>query len=499
MSREQTPSLHPTQQTGSPQGTRASLITGSARVGLRALVCVLLVTAAAGQPHRTSEFRPPTDFAKKASTYMDHRVALKDFPFSGAVLVAHQGQALFRQAYGQADREHNIPNTLATKFRTGSAGKQFTAAAILLLEQRGALQVTDLVAKHLPDWPRGWSTVTIHQLLSHTAGLPRLTTQGIADISALSAATRKPFTKLGDLMKPGEEQQPPDFEPGTKWAYSNVGYIVLAMIVEKASGKPFADFMREELFDPSGMPNTRVDDPDGLVAGRARGYSRSTDGSYRNALFVDPRYVAGAGGFYSTTDDLLRWNNVLDSGRLLAPPARTKLFSVVREAYAYGWFIGRTFGRETQWHRGNIPGFVSIIVRYPKERLTLVVMTNTDWTPVLTIANELAAIAFGEPFEMPRDRVEVPIASVAIERYLGSYQKPDEPDEAFDIVRGGDGLLVKIPKYGASFAVFPASRDSFFARSLEYDLRFVSGPQGDVTGVLVRKDGITTRWEKRSD
>lgn len=479
--------------------TRALRISKPLERGLCTFVALLSLAAAEAQSPRPSMYRQPSDFVRLASTYLSNRAAARDFPFSGSVLVARHGQVLLRQAHGLADREHGIPNTLATRFRTGSAGKQFTAAAMLLLEQRGALRVTDPVAQYLHDWPKAWSTVTIHHLLSHTAGLPRLATQGLADVSGLSASGRKPFSAMSDLMKPGEELQPLDFEPGTKFAYSNVGYVSLAMIVERVSNRPFADFMRDEVFGPCGMQNTAVDDPGDLVPGRARGYSRSSSSAFRNALFVDPRYVAGAGGFYSTVEDLLRWNNVLDSDRLLAVPARRKLFTVVREAYAYGWFIGQTFGRETQWHRGNIPGFVSIIMRYPKEGLTLIVMSNTDRTPVLAIANELAAIAFGEPFEMPRDRVEIPIASVPIDRFLGSYQKSDEPGETFDLVRGEGGFLVKIPKYGASFAVFPAARDSFFARSLEFDLRFVPNAKGDAAEVLLRKDGVMTRWKRRSN
>ena len=443
-----------------------------------------------------ASFTPRSDFVSQAAAYMKGRASLREFTFSGAILVVHEGRVLYREAFGLADREYGIPNTIETRFRTGSAGKQFTAAAILLLEDRGKLKVTDPVSKYLPEWPQAWSAMTIHHLLSHTGGLPRLTTEGLADVSGLSAAAPKPFAKFSDLLKSREELQPPDFEPGTKWAYSNVGYLILGMIVEKASGAPYADFMREQVFDPIGMRNTRVDDPNALVPARARGYRRAPDGGYSNAIFVDPRFVASAGGFHSTVDDLLIWNNVLDSDRLLSHAARSKLFSVVRDGYGYGWFIGRTFDRETQWHRGNIPGFVSIIVRYPHERITFIVMSNTDRTPVLSIANELAAIAFREPYETPRDRVEVPLTSVPAELYLGQYRKVGQPDETFRLVRDGTELRVEIPKYSASFTVVPESADSFFARSIEFSLRFVRTAQGGVAHVLVRNNGETTRWDK---
>lgn len=458
---------------------------------------VAAVAQAVLSAQSSASFAPPSDFVSRAAAYMKGRASLKEFTFSGAVLVAHEGRVLYRDAFGLADREYEIPNTTETRFRTGSAGKQFTAAAILLLEDRGKLKVTDLVSTYLPAWPQAWSAMTIHHLLSHTAGLPRLTTEALADISGLSAPAPKPFAKLSDLLKPGEELQPPDFEPGTKWAYSNVGYLILGMIVEKASGAPYADFMRQHVFDAVGMRNTRADDPSALVPARARGYRRTLDGGYNNALFVDPRFVASAGGFYSTVDDLLIWSNVLDSDRLLSPAARSKLFSHVRGGYGYGWFIGRTLDRATQWHRGNIPGFVSIIVRYPHERFTFIIMSNTDRTPVLSIANELAAIAFREPYEMPRDRVEVPLKSVPVDLYLGQYQKAGHPDETFHLVRDDTGLLVQMPTYGASFTVVPESADSFFARSIEFRLRFVRTAQGAVTHALVRNNGETTRWEKK--
>jgi CubicO group peptidase (beta-lactamase class C family) len=224
-----------------------------------------------------ASFTPPSDFVSQAAAYMKGRASLREFTFSGAILVVHEGRVLYREAFGLADREYGIPNTIETRFRTGSAGKQFTAAAILLLEDRGKLKVTDPVSKYLPEWPQAWSAMTIHHLLSHTGGLPRLTTEGLADVSGLSAAAPKPFARFSDLLKSREELQPPDFQPGTKWAYSNVGYLILGMIVEKASGVPYADFMREQVFDPIGMRNTRVDDPNALVPARARGYRRAQD------------------------------------------------------------------------------------------------------------------------------------------------------------------------------------------------------------------------------
>src|SRR5262249_50107727 len=185
-----------------------------------------------GQTKPTYRGKTPSDFASQAREYMEARARVTGF--SGAVLVARKGQAIFRRGYGMANHEIGIPNTPTIKFLLASAGKQFTAAVILLLEQRGKLKVTDPVGAYLPDWPKAWEEVTTHHLLSHTAGLPRLTTQALMDVSALTRSTVNPFREVRDLLKPGEELQPLDFKPSEKFAYSNVGYIVLSMIVGKA-------------------------------------------------------------------------------------------------------------------------------------------------------------------------------------------------------------------------------------------------------------------------
>src|SRR5262249_17521398 len=151
---------------------------------------------------------------------------------------------------------------------------------------------------------KGWDAVTINHLLSHTAGLPRLTTQALLDVSALTNATPKLFQKVPDLYKPGEEQQPLDFKPGEGWAYSNVGFIVLGMIVNKVSGMSYCEFVSKEMFQPLGMTNSGCEDPGAIIKQRVKGYTRIND-TLVNADYVDPRFVGGAGSIYSTLDDLL--------------------------------------------------------------------------------------------------------------------------------------------------------------------------------------------------
>lgn len=448
---------------------------------------------------RRPDFKPPSNFAAKAAKYMQERVRVTGF--SGAVLVARAGEPVFRQSYGLANHEFSIPNTPNTKFRVASVSKQFTSAAILLLEQRGRVKLTDPVSKYLTDWPKAWDEVTLHHLLSHTAGLPRITTQALLDVSALSRSTPSPFRGVRDLFKPGEELQPLDFKPGEKWDYSNVGYIVLGMIVEKASGKSYCNFVSQEMFRPLGMTNTRCEDPGIILKQRASGYTRINE-ILTNASYVDMRFANGDGSIYSTLDDLLLWDRALDSNRLLDAKARDRLFTPVRNEYAYGWWVQTRFNHKVEWHGGNVSGFVSQIARYPGEKLFIAVLSNIwsgpDRSQVRAIANELSAIAFAESYELPRKHKETKIDPTTYDAYIGKYSKEGQPSDTFAIVRDGSRLMIQIPPGVTVFEIFPESQVQFFAKFGEYYLTFVKDGSGKVRHVLIRHEGEESRWLKSS-
>ena len=452
----------------------------------------LLPWLAEAQTIPKSRTKSLPDFAIKTAEYMRTRVRVSGF--SGAVLVARGGKVIFRQSYGLANHEFGIPNTPTTKFRAGSAGKQFTAAAILLLEQRGKLKVSDNVHTYLPDWPKAWRDVTIHHLLSHTAGLPRLTTQALLDVSALSRSTPKPFREVGDLFKPGEELQPPDFKPGEGWAYSNVGYVVLGLIIDKVSGKTYCDFFSEEIFRPLGMINTSCEDPDLIVKNRASGYTR-VDSALTNASYVDLRMLKGTGTFYTTIDDLMLWDRTLNSDRLLSNSSREKLFTPVRNEYAYGWWVQTKANHKVLWHGGNVSGFVSHIARYPENQLFIAILSNVwsnpDRSQVRAMATELAAIAFGESYELPRKHLRTADA-LNYEPYVGEYRGKD----IFAIAREGERLMFQFPPGQSVFEIVPESATQFFWQGREFYLTFVKDDNGKVTHVVVSNEGEIGRWTK---
>jgi len=349
------------------------------RWSIRLATATLMVAIAAcalqacGQQSPVPAAGPRSPLEGKVGEYMAARARVTGF--SGAVLVAHEGQVVFRGAFGDANRELSVANTPETRFRIGSVSKQFTAAAVLLLAQRGALQVTDPIQKHLPEWPRAWSKVTIHHLLSHTAGLPPLTTRAMLDVSGLSAEKPTPFSTLADLYAPGQELQPLDSEPGESWSYSNVGYMVLGMLVAKVSGQSFCDFVSQAVFQPLGMAETGCEVPSLILKNRANGYTR-VDGVLTNAPYTDVGFTGGAGAFISTVDDLLRWERALNAHTPLDAASTDKLFTPVLNKYGYGWWVQTKFNQLVEWHGGNAPGLVSQISRYPKQQLFVAVLST---------------------------------------------------------------------------------------------------------------------------
>src|SRR4051812_49187547 len=231
--------------------------------------------------------------------------------FMGSVLVARDHAVVFEKSYGSANLEWGIPNASDTKFRIGSLTKQFTAAAILLLEERGKLKVEDAIASFIPGAPESWKNITIHQLLNHTSGIPDFTNLPEHRVWQRSPETPEQIVRhFRDL--------PLEFGPGEKFKYSSSGYILLAFIVERVSGQSYEAFLRDNIFVPLGMKDSGYDSNTTLLPKRASGYQFGA-GGLANAPYVDMHLPYGAGALYSTTHDLLRWNTALFEGRLLSP------------------------------------------------------------------------------------------------------------------------------------------------------------------------------------
>ena len=318
--------------------------------------------------------------------------------FRGAVLVGINGKIVSEKGYGFANEEWGIPNSTSTEYRIFSMTKQFTGACILLLQERGLLKVQDPVSKYVSDLPESWQAITLHQLLTHTSGIPNY-----PDMTPRA----KEYNRLGATPREMVEvaaTQPLEFKPGTKLNYSNTGYILLGMVIEKVSGQTYADFLKKNIFDPLGMEHSGYDDQSRILKNRAAGYS-VRDGQTINADFGDMTVPFAAGGIYSTVEDIFRWNEALTvPGRLLTAHSLGQMFSVYPETtaygeqnYGYGIVIAHRFGRLLYYHAGGWNGFGSVLQQYPGERLCIVVLENTDHANPVDIGDHIAAALFGQP------------------------------------------------------------------------------------------------------
>ena len=255
----------------------------------------------------------------------------------GTVLVARGDEILLNKGYGQANVEWNIPNTPATKFRLGSLTKQFTAASILLLEERGKLAIEDPLSKHMADVPAAWSAITLHHLLTHTSGIPNVT-------SLPEFATYQPFATTVEKTIALVRDKPLDFAPGDRMSYSNSGYLVLSHLVERISGQSYETFLTANILDPLGMKDTGLDSNATIIPRRAAGYTSSATGLV-NAGFVHMSVPHGAGAMYSTTEDLLRWERGLFGGKVVSAASLRKMTTPFKNNYAFG-VVGRHVERQ---------------------------------------------------------------------------------------------------------------------------------------------------------
>jgi len=300
-------------------------------------------------------------------------------PYTGkvpgaALLVLRDGKPVLRKAYGYADLEHGVAATPATNYRLASISKQFTAAAILLLAEDGKLKLDDSVRRWLPSLPASDQGITIHHLLSHASGL--------IDYEDLMPPGTTRQLNDGDVLRMLSAETRSYFAPGTGYRYSNSGYVLLGLIVERASGQRLPDFLRRRIFKPLHMDHTLLREPDGpQPEHRAYGYSEQ-DGRWVRTDQDLTSATRGDGGIYSSIDDLARWDAALYDSRLLKDASRHLAFAAQNhvtgeadvDAYGYGW---RIHG-EVRWHSGESIGFRNVIVRWPKQRLTVILLSNRN-------------------------------------------------------------------------------------------------------------------------
>lgn len=318
-----------------------------------------------------------------------------------AVGIARDGKMVFARGYGYANLEDKIPATPDTVFRIGSITKQFTAAAVALLAERGQLSLDDPVAKFIPRFPEG-GAVSLRQLLNHTSGLHNMVEDLFVDPKLLQQL-RLDYSN-DELLGKLESRKPLyDFPPGTGWHYSNSGYMVAGMITEKVSGQDLQQYLQEQIFAKLGMVHSAIDDNETLVPHRAVGYdpSQARPGAFQHAQFSSMTGAKWSGGIRSTVGDLVRWHHALFAGQVLGPAMLKEMLTpgklldgrpsnqgqvppgqsgepMAEGEYALGLNISALAGHKQIGHDGNLFGSSAVLNTYPDDKLTVVVLSNTS-------------------------------------------------------------------------------------------------------------------------
>jgi CubicO group peptidase (beta-lactamase class C family) len=408
--------------------------------------------------------------------------------FMGAVLVARNGQVLVDKGYGYADLEWQIPDTPDTKFRLGSMTKQFTAAGILLLEERGKLNTDDLVKKYIPDAPAAWDKITIYNLLTHTSGIPNFTS--FPDYHSSEATPATPVQLVARFR-----DKPLDFQPGDNWSYSNSGYVLLGYLIEKISGQTYQNFIQENFFKPLGMNNSGYDSNSEIILHRASGYTSGPAGQV-NAGYIDMSIPFSAGALYSTTHDLLRWEEALYGGKVLSPAALKKMTTPFKQNYACGLIVQTVHGHTVYEHGGAIEGFNTDMAYYPDEKLTLIALSNLNGIAPSSIVTQLGAVAHGEKVVLQSERKEITVAPDILARYVGVYQLAPNIDMTITLV---DGQLISQMTRQGEVPLLAESETMFFPKDIDAEIEFPKDEKGPASQLILHQNGRDMTGKRLDD
>jgi CubicO group peptidase (beta-lactamase class C family) len=394
------------------------------------VLCVAVLLFCSPNCHAQSDSNTQTEKIEQlVQAYHDYG------QFNGSVLVAKNGKPIVRKGFGFANMEWEVPNGPNTKFRIGSVTKQFTAALILQLVEKGQVELDQPITSYLPDYRKDTGDkVTVHHLLNHTSGVPSYTTNEFFANHSRDSYELDEFVERfcsGDL----------EFEPGAEYTYSNSGYHLLGVIIEKVTGQPYAEVLQENILQPLNMNNSGFDVSRTVMKNRAQGYSKTSDG-YVNANYLDMGIPYSAGSMYSTVDDLLLWDQALYENKILSAESKALMFKPGKGSYGYGIATSEHKFRESGetlkflQHGGGINGFNCQFSRVVQQNLVVVVLDNVEMGRYhMPMTHAIIDILNDQPFDKPKRSLVEALRDTAIGKggaaAVAEYRelKSNSPDE----------------------------------------------------------------------
>jgi CubicO group peptidase (beta-lactamase class C family) len=434
-----------------------------------------------------AQTQAPADVSKR----LDEVAAsfTKGHAFMGTVLVSDGNTTLLDKGYGDASLEWAIPDTPDVEFRIGSLTKQFTAALVLLEQQDGKVSVQDMVGKYLADAPAAWNKVTVADLLHHTSGIPDFIFDPHYQEWRMVAHT--PAEEMAFF-----KDKPLNFTPGSQFAYSNSNYILLGMILEKVSGKSYGQLLSERILTPLGMRDSGLDSDDAILLKRALGYQPGA-GDVIPARSSSMSVAWSVGGMYSTTADLLRWEQGLFSGKLLSAESLAQMTTPGKGGYADGVFVGQRDGLTVVEHGGSIEGFNTYMLHSPARNITVIVLSNVSGDAPDRMAVSLLNVTLGKPAVLATFRTAQPYPEADLEKFAGEYDVSTQL--SFSIRPSGDGLMVQAtgqPPMLFSYEGLVNEHPQFFTNALDAQIEFLPAVQGHVTDLIVHLGGQSMKAKR---
>jgi len=412
--------------------------------------------------------------------------------FSGSVLIAKGNDLLLNKGYGLSNQEHNIPNSPATKFRLSSLSKPFVSLAIMQLEEKGMLSVSDLLSQYIPDYPRG-TEITIHQLLTHTSGIKNYTTlaefQTFKKLPTTIIQLIERFKYLGLASNPGQV-----------YKFCNSNYALLSYIIERVTGKPYYAYVIEHIFKPLGMHNSGHEASRSLIPNRTAGYTIIQD-EIANADYIDMTNAVGLGTFYSTVEDMYLFDRALYTTMLasadsLALMLKPQVYIGDKEdniMYGYGWATIQVNGHTVKKHISGIDGFSGAMYRFIDNDMFIIVLSNFQHAITEPLSFELAGIVFGVPYTMPKEYMPISLDSSLLEAYAGEY---GYKQRACTISKKADFLYLQLPDKPL-YRLIPYSETEFFIQGVPIQAQFILNEQGQTTHLVTRAFGKERRMAKK--
>lgn len=347
-----------------------------------ALTLLLCVCGLAARSSSAQVGRPTAEEVAALDEWVPAFMAENHVP-GVLIALASGGEVVVSRSYGLADVELAVPVTDSTVFEIGSITKQFLSAAVMLLVEEGVLGLDDPIHRHLPELPSEWYGVTVRHLLTHTSGIP--------DYEEIGTYDTYQFRLTPEEVVRIAHSRPMDFVPGNGWYYSNTGYFLLSRIVERVEGRPLNAVLASRIFEPLGMTQTRMANPEVIIPNRASGYWVDKTGGLINRWATEPSSTLGAGGLLSSARDLARWDEALSGEALLTAASKEAMWTPVRLAggdlpavpggsdslyYGFGWGVSPLGGLPAQHHSGQVAGFVAFFARFPEQNVSVIMLTN---------------------------------------------------------------------------------------------------------------------------